>query len=893
MASWRRSFRLHLRGGTVEQDVEEEISFHLDQRTRELMAEGMSPSAAREEALRVFGDAGRVRRECQEIGRRRERGRRRLEAFSELRQDATFALRQLRKAPGFTLVAVLTLALGIGATAAIFSILYAVVLRPLPFPHPERLVHLWAVDQGEDARSISPGNFLELRRSARSFEHLSASPGLDASFNLTGDGEPERIVGSRVSAGHFATFGVRPALGRTFSAPEDEPGRNQVAVLSHQLWRGRFGANPEVVGRSILLNGLPHAVIGVMPAAFDLQAKGTELWVPLALGADEEANYGHSYLRVLGRLKPGVSPAEAGAELVAIAKRLEEISPESNKSKGLRVEPYVDRLLGGWRKRLLVLLGAVGCVLLIACVNVANLLLARGAARSREMAVRAALGAGQGRIVRQLLTESLVLGLAGAVAGVGVAFLGLRFLVAIGPPGVPRLDQAAIDGTVLACTMALGLAASVLFGLVPALRTARPDLQSMIKEGGRSLGTGAPRDRVRSALLAAEVALALVLLAGAGLLIQSAVRLDQVETGFDSRGVLTAQLALPGADYPEVPRALATVERVIAELEGLPGVESAAATSILPLSGWNTSSTTEIEGHPRERGEELDGSTRTVSRGYFRTMGIPLLRGRDFTAADREGAPRVVIVNETLARIGWPGEDPIGKRLSYYTDDEDEPVWHEVVAVAGDIRQTGLNVEVRPELYIALAQSGSNRWGGDQSVSVALAVKTAGDPAGQTSAVRQAVRSVDPRLPIFAVATMEEIRRESVATTRFNMLLLTALGLIGLVLAAVGIYGVIAYFVSQRTQEIGLRMALGATQGRVLAMVVLQALRPVLVGLVVGVAGAAVATRLLSSLLFGVTATDPPTFAGVVLVLFSAALLASYLPAQRAARVDPTRALAP
>ncbi len=882
MASWRRVFRLHLRKGTVEQDVNDEIVFHLEQAARELMAEGLDPQAAREEAGRRFGDVERIRRTCREIGRERQRGRRRTEIFSELGQDALFAVRQLARTPGFTVIAVLTLALGIGATTAIFSLLHAVVLKPLPFPHAERIVHLWMTDRVQD-RSMSAGNFLAYRDGARSFEQLSALR--NASFNLTGDGPPERIVGAQVSVGYFETFHSRPLLGRMISAVEDSPGRDRVVVLSQGLWHDRFGADPRVIGRDVRLNGEAHTVIGVMPADF---ASGSRLWVPLALTPEQAGNYGDSYLRLMGRLRPGVSLAAAQAEVAALAKRLETVDARANLGKGARIEPFVDHLLGGYRRRLLILLGAVSCVLLIACVNVANLLLARGAARSREIAIRAALGAGQGRIVRQLLTESLVLSLGGVLAGIGLAHLGLRGLVAISPAGVPRLGGAGIDGLALAFALGLGLVASLLSGLVPALRTARPDLQTLLKEGGRSFGTGSPRDRVRTGLLVAEVALALVLLAGAGLLIRSAIELQQVRLGFDPSGVLTAQLSLPRADYPETDRAVAAVQRIVTGLGQLAGVESAAAVSILPLSHNDSSSALEIEGHPRPVEQRLQGSTREVSPGYFRTLRIPLLSGRDFTAADRPGALKVVAVNETMARLAWPGEDPINKRLAWSVDSETGPDWRQVVAVVADVRQRDLADEAGPVLYLPMAQS--DLWG---EVEMAVVARTAGDPSALAGAMRRAVHDVDPRLPIYDLASLEEIRTASAATTRFNMLLLSALGGIGLLLAAVGIYGVIAWFVSQRTQEIGLRMALGATEGRVLYLVAWQAMRPVIVGLAVGLAGALVATRALGSLLFGVTATDPVTFAGVLVVLALAALLASWLPARRAARVEPTRSLAP
>jgi predicted permease len=658
-----------------------------------------------------------------------------------------------------------------------------------------------------------------------------------------------------------------------------------VAVLSHRLWRGRFAADPGILGRPLLLNGLPYTVIGVMPADFDLRSDGPGLWVPLTLTPADDADFSHSYLRLVGRLRPGAAIEAARADVDAVARRLAVEHPEDNEARGALLEGIVDGTVGGLRRRLVILQGAVLCVLLIACVNVANLLLARGAARSREIAVRAALGAGRGRIVRQLLTESLVLGLAGVAGGLAFAGLAIRGLKGASPAGIPRIEQVGLDGPVLAFALLLGFAATLVFGLVPALRLARPDLQGMLKEGGRSIGAGSPRDRMRNGLLVVEVALALVLLVGAGLLIRSALRMGEVELGFEPARVLTARVAVPQAAEPSLPRSIRTLERVVEEVRRLPGVELAAATTILPLSRSNYSSTVNLDRPEPRRGEELEGNVRVVTPGYFRTLGVPLIAGRDFDERDRGEGRKVVVVNQELARQAWPGKNPVGQRLWYY-----ENAWLEVVGVAGDLRQGKLTDDVRPEFYVPLEQTPPFTWKADD-VSMSLAIRATGEPAALAGALRRAVRAADPTVPVYEVKTLEEIRASLFALTRLNTLLLAALGVIGLLLAVVGIYGVIAWFVSQRTQEIGLRMALGATEGQVLALVTWQALRPVLLGLALGIAGAAAATRAISGMLFGVTATDPLTFAGVVLVLTASALLASYGPARRAARVEPTRAL--
>lgn len=887
MASFRRLFRLHLRAGTVERDIEDETAFHLDAHTADLIEEGLAPHEARQEALRRFGDLERVRRECRAIGRRQQRGRRRLELSSELRQDAAFALRQLRQAPGFALTAVVTLALGLGATSAIWSLLYGIVLSPLPFPETDRLVHLHSIDHGE-VRSVSPGNFAAFRE-ARSLERLAART--SDSLSLTGDGEPIRVSGQRVTAGYFAVLGVEPLLGRTFTADEDRPGGEPVALLSYGFWRSRFAADPKVVNRQLRLDGVPHTVIGVMPDAMRVLRGAPAVWRPLALPADGPQDYGSNYLLLVGRLRRGVALTAAQTEVETIAARLEQLS-SSNAGKKAWLEPMVDGLLGGYRRRLTVLLAAVSCVLLIGCVNVANLLLARGAARTREIAVRAALGAGRWRLVRQLLTESLVLGLAATLVGLGVANLVVRGLVRLAPGSIPRLDEAGLSFPTLAFAFGLGLVASLLFGLVPALTTARADLQGMLKEGKGSTGAGAAPRWLRGGLLAGEVAVTLALLCAAGLFLQSSLRLSRTPVGFDAARLLTARVTLPKATYPEPARVADTFERIVTGLAGLPGAQAAAAVSLIPLSSYDRSSKLTLADRTLPSSERIDGSWRVVTPGYLRALRIRLLAGRDFTAHDREGTSRVAIVNQSLARLAWPGEDPLGKRFSDSGGGDDPSHWLEVVGLAADVRSGNLATASPPGFLVPLRQAAGHMW--DMTgASLSFVVRAEKDPAKLASPLRRVVAEVDPDLAVYDVATMDEVRGAAIAQSRISGLLLTALGLVGLVLAVIGIYGVVSYLVNQRTQEIGLRMALGATPWRVLALVLGQASKPVAVGLALGLAGAAFLGKLLSGMLYGIEPVELGTLAALVALLLAAALLAGYLPARRATGVDPSRALSP
>ncbi len=872
---------------SVDDEVAEELDFHLEMRTREHMAHGLDPVAAREAARRRFGNFEGVKATCRDIGRKRDTDMRRREILGELRQDAAFALRQLAANPGFTLIAVLTLALGIGATTAIFSAVNAVVLRPLPVPQPDRLAFVLTEWQGRPT-SVSVGNYIGLVAGQRVFENVGAMQ--YSSFNLSEGEAAERAMGGRVTASFFDVFGVPPARGRVFRADEDQPGHEQVVVLSHRLWSRKFGSDPAIVGRDVRLNSLQYTVLGVMPPEFDLTSDSEELWVPIAFTPERKAMYDPHFLTVVARLRDGVSPRQAEEALEAIAVGLRSSNPGQNAGRPFRVAPFAERLVGDFRTRLFVLLGAVGAVLLIACGNVANLLLARGAARARELAIRSALGAGRGRIVRQLLTECAVLALVSGVAGVLLAVWGVRALVAMGPPDVPRLDQTQVDAAALAVALALSLASSFLFGLVPALRAARGSVSGTLREGGRG-SAGAGRDWLRSGLLAAEVALSVLLLAGAGLLIRSALELQRVRPGFDPAGVLTARVALPEAEYLENERVVAAFERLVEETRQAPGVRFAALSSQIPMGRGSSTNGLVPEGKRDSLENIVDSRLGLVTPGYFQALGIPILRGRAFTSRDRQGGEKVMVVSETLAAALFPGEDPIGRRVSCCGRGPDGgPDLKVIVGVAGDTRSRGLASEVFPEFYLPMAQAPLEAWSWFQR-SMYIVARTQGKPEAAIQPLRQVVAGFDPDVPLYDVQSMEQRLAGSLAPARFNTLLLTLLGCFGLLLAAGGIYGVAAFFVTQRTAEIGVRMALGATQQDVLRLVLWRAILPVAVGVSLGLAASAAATRVLAASLVGVEPIDPLTFAAVIVVLVSTALLASIFPARRAASVDPTRAL--
>jgi predicted permease len=706
-----------------------------------------------------------------------------------------------------------------------------------------------------------------------------------ASLTMARDEGAERVIGVRASGGFFDVFGVKPALGRVFGAAEDEPGRDQVVVLSHRFWTRQFGADPSIVGRSITLDARPYTVIGVMPASFDFTADAESLWVPIAFTPERKAMHDEHYLDVYARLRPGVTMAHARQELAAIARRLEERFPRDNAERGLSARPLLALFAGNYGERLIVLLGAVTLVLLIACGNVSNLLMARGAARARELAVRSALGAGQGRLVRQLLTESLVLGAISAAAGLALAYGLVALLIAYAPPGVPRLEQARIDGTALAFAILLAVVSTLIFGVVPAWRASKTDVNSTLKEAGRGAGGRGARDRVRSALIAAEVALALVLLVGAGLLIRSAVETQRVPAGFDPRGVFSGRISLPAVKYPSSDALLQATHSIEEAVRAVPGVRQAAISTNVPGVGTFSNGLVP-EGEAPELRNVRQSMARFVSPGYFQAMGLPIVRGRGFTDADRAGAPLVMVVNQSLAQRLWPGGDPIGRRVNGSSGKESKTV----VGVVADVRFQGPAGPVDLEFYQPLAQLDEVAWNWTRR-SVFVVARTDGDPAALAPGVRRAIASFDPGVPLYSVRTMEERMAATLETARFNTLLLVSLGVVGLLLAGVGIYGVIAYFATQRTSEIGIRLALGASRGSVLLLVVRQAAMPVAAGVALGALGAAFAARAIATQLVNVPANDPLTFLVVAGMLAIVALLAALIPARRAAGLDPTRAL--
>jgi putative ABC transport system permease protein len=802
-----------------------------------------------------------------------------------LLKDIRYGIRGLLKRPGFTVIALITLALGIGANTAIFSVVNAVLLRPLPFQNPDELVIVWedATFAGFPRNTPAPANYVDWKTQNQSFADMAASH--EISFNLTGDGEPERVSAYAVTANFFPLLGVQPLLGRSFLAEEDRPGANKVALLSYSLWQSRYGGDRNIVNREILLNGEKHSVVGVMPASFQYFEKDARIWVPIALDQEDWANRGGHFLAVVARLKPGVSVSQAQADMNAIMRRIAVDHPaETMEGKlGAVVLPMRDQFVGDARGSLIVLLVAVAFVLLIACANVAGLLLARAVGRRKEIALRMALGAGRSRVVRQLLTESLLLAAAAGVLGSLLAYLSFTFLQGLVPEEMALAASLKLDVRILIFTIAISIITGIIFGLVPALQSANFDLNDALKQSsGRVTSTG----RLRSAMIVFEVALSLVLLVGAGLLIQTLFQLFRQYSMLEPEKVLTMRTILPREKYKEPQQRDNYYQQVLQRVEHLPGVVAAGYTTSVPLSWKGGTSGFYPEGLKAPiPGMAYDANHRQVSTNYLKAMNIPLRQGRYFETRDNAQSVPVAIVNETMARQYWPGENVLGRRFKL-GDSEDDTPWMEIVGVVADVRQMGLDEPVKAEMYLPYQQI-DNIW----YIPRDLAIRTNGDPSNLVGSVRQIIREVDPDQPVSNVATMAELLGTEASQRRMGMIMLAGFAALALLLASLGIYGVLAYFVTQHTNEIGVRQALGATPRNILFLVLRKGMGLTLIGVVIGMAAAFALTRLMSSLLFGVTAADPLTFASVPLLLVMVALLACYIPARRATKVDPLVAL--
>jgi putative ABC transport system permease protein len=804
--------------------------------------------------------------------------------MTKLWQDIRFGLRLMAKKPGFTFIGVLALALGIGANTAIFSVVKAVLLSPLPYSHSERLVWIWETNPGSDIKeeAASMPNFNDWRTQSQSFEAMAGFA--NTAITMTGETEPERIAGSVITASFFSVLGVEPLMGRSFTDEENGPKGARVVIISHGLWQRRFGANPKIVGQVVTLNGNPYQIVGVMPKGFKnplpAQRNPAELWIPLAMSF--EPNLRRSdFLSVVGRLRPNVTIEQARAEMKTIASRLEQQYPDTNTGWGTILIPLQERIIGDVRPALWVIVGVVGFLLLIACTNVANLLLARSAARQQEIAVRRALGAGRMRLVRQFLTESIMLALCGGFLGTLLAMWGVEFLVRLGPGNIPRLDEVRLNWQVLLFTLGISILTGMLFGLLPALHATNPNLTESLKEGGRSSTEGRRGARLRSALVVAEIAIALVMLIGAGLMVKSFIRLQGVDPGFKPERILAVDLSLPAAKYKEAPQQLAFWEQLLGRVSQLPGVERVAAVTALPFTGGAVLAFS-VEGRSAPPpGNTPDAEYRVITPGYFETMGISLIKGSAFTEQHTSNTPAVAVINETMARKHFPGEDPIGKRINL--GDPEKSPWRTVIGIVRDVRQKALDEEPYPQMYAAYAQFPSR--------AMTLVARTSSAPSALVPAIRSELAVMDKDQPLYNVRTVEQVMSESISRQRFSMLLIAIFAGVGLVLASVGIYGVMSYTVAQRTHEIGVRMALGASARDVLKMVVGQGMLLAVIGTGLGLSAAFLLTRLISSLLFSVSAADPLTYILIALLLISVALVACLIPALRATRVDPMVAL--
>ena len=857
----------------MEREVDSELAFHLEMRVRELLEQGMTPDDARAAALARFGDVDSISGACRDIGRRRNEDMRRAEWFTDLRHDLRYAVRGLRASPGFTAVALLTLALGIGASTTIFSVANAVLLRPFPYHEPERIVRLYETNPTTDLFSVSEPNYLDWRQRVRGMSQLAALAGTDAS--LLGDGDPQRLVALAATPSLFPLLGVRPILGRVFNDDDGKPGAPaRVVVLSYALWQTRFGGDAGVIGRTLNLSGASYEVIGVLPQAF-LFPGNPELWVPLA--PSSSAQRGDRRLGIIGRLAPNVTLSQALDEMRSVARELAHQYPETNGEWGANVTSLEEWLIGReLRTRVQVLLVAVGLLLLMGCVNVANLLLARATVRQREMSVRAALGAGRGRIARQLLTESLVLAVIGAAMGVLLATLAVPVLRDMGQTAIPRLDELSIDWRVVSFGIGASLVTGILFGIAPALQASRANLNDVLRSGGRVAAAG----RLRSILIVTSVAMALVLLVGAGLVGRSFERLMRVDYGFSTEGVFTAALTLPNGRYGQRAQRAAFYSEAVRRLAATPGVRAVGFTNIAPFSGGSTAMPIAVLGRQLTSADEyLSAAWRSVSPGYFAAIGVPLRKGRLIAVSDGEQAPPVVVITETTARRIWPGVDPLGQQIKLGGN----PTPWTVVGIVSDIRDQLLQQEPQPMIYLSFQQvPWSSMW---------LLVRATGDPMALAPVVRREIHAIDPLLPVANEQPLSRFVSQIAAAPRFTALIFGLFASAALVLAVVGVYGLVAYGVTQRTREIGVRLALGATPSRIVGGVVRHGVSLAGFGIAIGLWAAYALSRFMQGILYDVAATDAMTYLAVAALLVGCAAAASILPARWAARLDPARAL--
>lgn len=878
-----RGLRGLLHGNEQDREIGDEVRHYFEEATEAYRARGLSEQDARHAARLEFGNPHAAEEEVRSYGWENT-----VRTFSS---DLRYGLRQLRRNPGFTAVAVLTLALGIGANSVVLSVVRTVLLRPLDYANPDRLVQLW--DSGERAGGqgdwVSFPDFRDWKRDNRVFEEMAAYR--YAIPTMTGNGEPESVLGLQATDRLFATLGVQPLLGRTFSSGDDKPGHENVAVISSAFWKRHFGGDPAVCGKSMGLDGISYTIIGVMPPSFrfpanvpeDVMAVPIDLWMPIRLSDDLEQRTTHNYWAI-ARLKLGVTLKQARMNMQLIAANIAREDPDTNEGIGVTVVSLQDHIVQGVHNALLILLGAVGTVLLLGCINIASILLSRAESRRREIAIRQAIGAGRGRLIRQSMTESLLLAFIGGTAGLALAFGGIKMAIALSPANIPRIQQTSIDPQVIFFTAAISLLVGILFGLAPTLLAVRSDMQRSLKESEARSTANRANLTIRHLLIGGQMALAVLLLVGAGLFIHSFLNVVRIDPGFRPKQVLTGYINLPEARYADGPKQVAFFEEALRRIQALAGVQSAAVGNSVPLTGENDQGGFGIEGRPEPPvGQDGPQANRPrVSVDYFKTMGIQVVKGRPFNEHDVSGSPYVAVISDLAARTYWPSENPIGERVTVDSVNG-KPVWRQIVGIVRSTRHFGLEAPPKPEIYLPHTQA--------PCPFMILVVRTKGDPSGLLPAIRHEIAAIDPKEAGFGFQTMEELIANSESRRQFQVVLLTGFGAVAAFLAATGIYGVMSHTVAQRTREIGLRMALGALPREVVAMLLKQGITVAAIGMAVGIVGALALSRVFAGLLFGVSPVDPSTFAGVVILLLLTATISAYMPSRVAARIDPTHAL--